>query len=410
MVQHTRIFLYCSMPLSIQRPDNVVDSDWKPTAHLGGPSESQIVTYHGSHVAVESDVAPVVTPLFISPRQDDLPRRLSHPTLPLLSIPLHRYPHSRSTSVTPDSDTPASTTSPIAGVVDLTHRVKTLNESPVTTGGFSDIYRGIWMNDRPGRAPRSDTNLVAIKLIRILAMGDVTKARKRLNREVYVWHRLEHPNIVKLFGTSYHMSGRPSMVMQWYQNGSATDYLRERGDTELDRTYLVFDIAQGLHYLHTLVPPIVHGDLKGNNVLITDEGRAVISDFGLSQVIEDLLAGPTGFTPSNPVFGPTRWQAPELLVDDACQPGLETDVWSFGCTAYEVLTGNIPYHYRSRDAFVIQDVLSGIKPPGPRGLVLSGHVRLKGILNRCWSFSPSVRLTMAGVVSEMEPLNEALAI
>lgn len=68
---------------------------------------------------------------------------------------------------------------------------------------------------------------------------------------------------------------------------------------------------------------------------MTDDGHAVLSDFGLSQVIEDLV-GPTGYTPSSPEVGPLRWQAPEFVEDEECQLGLETDVWSFGCTAYEV--------------------------------------------------------------------------
>lgn len=72
-----------------------------------------------------------------------------------------------------------------------------------------------------------------------------------------------------------------------------------------------------------------------NNVLVTDDGTAVLSDFGLSQVIGDILDRPVGLTPSN-FPGPTRWQAPELLEDESCQPGLRTDVWGFGCTAYEV--------------------------------------------------------------------------
>ena len=51
--------------------------------------------------------------------------------------------------------------------------------------------------------------------------------------------------------------------------------------------------------------------------------------------MQDLI-GPTGYTPSNPEVGPLRWQAPEFLEDDTCKPGLFSDIWSFGCTEYEV--------------------------------------------------------------------------
>ena len=78
-----------------------------------------------------------------------------------------------------------------------------------------------------------------------------------------------------------------------------------------------------------------------NNVLITRSGRAVLTDFGLSQVIEDLM-GPSGNTTST-IQGSVRWQAPELMLDDDNNQKTKltssTDVWSFACTAYEVSWG-----------------------------------------------------------------------
>jgi len=75
-----------------------------------------------------------------------------------------------------------------------------------------------------------------------------------------------------------------------------------------------------------------------NNVLITDTYHAVLTDFGLSQVIEDLI-GPSGNTTSM-CQGTVRWMAPELVLDDENNEMLRltfgSDVWSFGCTAYEV--------------------------------------------------------------------------
>lgn len=67
-------------------------------------------------------------------------------------------------------------------------------------------------------------------------MADVSW--QRLNREVFVWHRLDHPHIARFFGTSYHMAGRPAMVMQWYKNGSATEYLKFKSP-DADRMSLV---------------------------------------------------------------------------------------------------------------------------------------------------------------------------
>ncbi|KAF8995897.1 hypothetical protein BDQ17DRAFT_965806 [Cyathus striatus] len=123
------------------------------------------------------------------------PRRPS-PQLSLqLSIPTPSLASAQSSNASEESpalETPISTSSPISGVVDLTRSVKTISREPVAQ--------------------------------------EAIRTRKRLNREVYVWHRLEHPNVAKLFGTSYHMSGRPAMVMQWYSNGNAAAYLERKGD------------------------------------------------------------------------------------------------------------------------------------------------------------------------------------
>ncbi|KAF8995898.1 kinase-like domain-containing protein [Cyathus striatus] len=167
---------------------------------------------------------------------------------------------------------------------------------------------------------------------------------------------------------------------------------------------LILDVARGLNYLHTHNPPVIHGDLKGNNVLITDEGRAVLSDFGLSQVLDD-LGHPTGFTLSHPDAGPLRWQAPEFMEEDDLIPAqLSGDIWSFGCTAYEFLTGNFPYAHRNRDGLVFKDMREGIKPWGPIGMEVKSErdCKMRDLLDSCWCFCPEQRPTMAEVIVQLE--------
>jgi len=316
-------------------------------------------------------------------------------------------PSSTSTSETLVSSstpqTPVSLGSPIVGVVDLTPNMTTTSSGPVSHGGCSDIYRGELDVRRPDGDGKEKVQ-VAIKLLRALSYKgyDEDKARKRLNREVYVWHRLDHQNIVTFLGTSYHMANRPSLILPWFINGSASDYLRLR-NPGADRLRLILDVAEGLKYLHTCKPaPIVHGDLKGNNILITDDGRAALSDFGLSQVIGDLV-GPTGITPSTQA-GPIRWQSPEIVMDvsETSRPQLPGDVWSFGCTAYELLTGKVPYHFRLREATVIHDIQTGVLPPGAEeNNANRGDSGIWDLLNDCWISSPEERIQMTEVVCRL---------
>ncbi|KAJ7595485.1 kinase-like domain-containing protein [Mycena floridula] len=328
--------------------------------------------------------------------------------LPHLSIPSQRIRSSFPLpSETPETETPPSLGSPIVGVVDLTAFVKNIDSSPVTHGGLSDIYQGELERKSMDEDGRETSSIVpiAVKLIRVLSAKDHdgVKARKRLNREVYVWHRLDHPNVAAFFGTSYHLGGRPAMIMQWYPNGSATEYLRHKNPAA-DRMALILDVAQGLKYLHTLEPRIVHGDLKANNVLIANDGHAVLSDFGLSQVLEELV-GPTGWTLTNPDSGPLRWQAPELLMDDSCPLNAAADVWSFGCTAYELLSGNIPYQNRIRDYLVLQDIQRGLKPVAPDDpALLNAGPGISVIIDACWTFNPSERIEMTQVEQKIHDI------
>ncbi|KAG6327843.1 hypothetical protein ID866_11245, partial [Astraeus odoratus] len=89
----------------------------------------------------------------------------------------------------------------------------------------------------------------------------------------------------------------------------------------------LMDIASGLQYLHTHeLGPIIHGDIKGSNVLISDDHRALLSGFHCST-----LAGNSAFsTDVDPPRGGIRWMAPEILED--FDPSPATDVWAFGMT------------------------------------------------------------------------------
>jgi len=90
-------------------------------------------------------------------------------------------------------------------------------------------------------------------------------------------------------------------------------------------------VARGLEYLHILEPPIVHGDLKGANVLIDDQGLPKLGDFGLAKALE---GDPTGLTTSTAFQGSIRWLATELLFDKPRSK--ESDIWAFGYLALEV--------------------------------------------------------------------------
>ncbi|KAG6329518.1 hypothetical protein ID866_9572 [Astraeus odoratus] len=116
-------------------------------------------------------------------------------------------------------------------------------------GGYAFVYRGTMSSRR-----------VAIKIVHSVPLGDEKSIRCVL-REVYVWSKLRHPNIVPLLGITTKFNHGVAIVSEWMQNGNAFDYVQDRN---IDPRPLLEDIANALRYLHEHVRgPVIHGDLKG---------------------------------------------------------------------------------------------------------------------------------------------------
>jgi len=171
------------------------------------------------------------------------------------------------------------------------------------------------------------------------------------------------------------------------------DYIQKN---PLDRRLpFASDMAEGLHHLHNEAVSIVHGDLKASNILVSltgDSPQAMISDFGVSQFGKNSGAGE-----SQAFVGSAYWMAPEQLVDGE-NSSKETDIWSFGLTLYELLTGGkMPYsEYETIPQLIAAMMrgsakLSGWSPPPPgRDSELVGPLMLE-----CISWKPDQRPTAA---------------
>ncbi|KAF9233976.1 kinase-like domain-containing protein, partial [Melanogaster broomeanus] len=214
---------------------------------------------------------------------------------------------------------------------------------------------------------------------------------QRLRREIKVWLKLDHPNVLPLFGTTTGFGQFPAMVCPWLENRALTSYLERWNDklTTEQRLALV-RICCTLLLNHVHSRSVVHGDLSGSNVLIRGNGRACIADFGLSTMLTEL--GGSTFATSCRARGTLRWAAPELLdlhvSDDEenppkFDPTTQSDVYSFGGIMLQVLTGNVPYHYYVRDMQVMRAISTGETPRRPSCDLISDH--RWSFIQRCWS-------------------------
>lgn len=263
---------------------------------------------------------------------------------------------------------------------DLTGQLNRTSSYATSFGGLSDIWRCTWKRN-------SSIVVVAVKSIRSQALDkeDAKKKNRRLRRELKVWSRLRHNNIVPLYGTVSGFGQFIALVCPWYDNGSLSSYLESHGETLsiINRFQLLSDVSAGLQYLHSC--SVVHGDLTGSNVLISSDGRAHLSDFGLSVIAVEFV-GTSYFTSA--LNGTVRWIAPELLAipeeDSAIMiPTSNSDIYSFGCIFFQVLTGKPPYFEFKRDAQVVVAISLGTKPSRPEFPVIS-DLHWSFILN-CWS-------------------------
>lgn len=118
------------------------------------------------------------------------------------------------------------------------------------------------------------------------------------------------------------------------------------------------DTALGLKYLHSLSPPVCHGDIKPvsstslldisvtlltprgqENTVIDDDGNAQLCDFGLAQILD---TEPSGLTTTNTTSCSLRYAAPEIIKSNKRAHGLESDVWAWGCLVLVVCLGYTP--------------------------------------------------------------------
>lgn len=153
----------------------------------------------------------------------------------------------------------------------------------------------------------------------------------RFEREAKICQQLAHPNLVQVLDQGQ-SSGRLWLVQPWL-NAKSLDHLSLPLKPEGARKILL-DICSGLAAAHA--QGVLHRDLKPANILINEDGRAIIIDFGLARS----QSFPT-ITNTEAILGTPAYMAPEQLRGDKSRP--ESDCYSLGCLAFELLTGRTPF-------------------------------------------------------------------
>ncbi|KAG8708498.1 hypothetical protein FRC09_001218 [Ceratobasidium sp. 395] len=260
-------------------------------------------------------------------------------------------------------------------------------------GGFGYVERASWNKQE-----------VAVKFLKSSqTVSGTTRGKKSFRRELTAWQKLAHPNILPFIGVVCVDNMYLGMVSPYMSNGSAPKYLADNPDADV--LQILHDVAKGMSHLAAQDPPIAHGDLKGANVLIDNEGRACICDFGLSRFMKDFMSIDTTFG------GTIRWMAPEQLRADTMIVSLPADVFSWGMLSLELMTGTIPWSNVQQDSAIILKVAArGQRPERPECQCkegcgcLVGNNDLWALIQQCWADEPTERPGVSQLCDALEQL------
>ena len=189
----------------------------------------------------------------------------------------------------------------------------------IASGGFSDVFLGL----------SHDTGeLICVKQLKAgFAESDIAA----METEVSLLKRLAHPNIVQYLGTD--RGERFTILLGYVPGGSIALLLSQFGALEEELvTLYIHQAVRGLEYLHS--EGIVHSDIKGANILVSDKGEVRLTDFGCSYCSRSADVNCL-------VMGTVLWMAPEVCRQE--ESNWSCDIWSLGCTILQMATNQEPW-------------------------------------------------------------------
>ncbi|WP_210481410.1 serine/threonine-protein kinase [Naasia sp. SYSU D00948] len=256
----------------------------------------------------------------------------------------------------------------------------------IAAGGMGIVWEG-WdeVLERP----------VAVKQLRTevgVSEAEAELAKNRAMREARITARLHHPHAVPVFDAVKH-EGQPCLIMQYLPSTTLAAVLRERGPLPpAEAARIGAQIASALAAAHKL--GIVHRDVKPGNILLTEDGNALISDFGISHALGDATLTSTGL-----VHGTPAYLAPEVA--RGATSGFPSDVFSLGSTLYAATEGAPPFGLDSNSIALLHKVAAGRFPPPVRSGALTP------ILLEMLDSDPESRPSMGDVAARLETLAQA---
>ncbi|GGN18858.1 protein kinase [Streptomyces fuscichromogenes] len=235
--------------------------------------------------------------------------------------------------------------------------------TPLGEGGMGTVWRA--RDEVLGRD-------VAVKEVRApagLPGSDIERMYARLEREAWAAARVANRNVVTVYDVAME-GGRPWIVMELIQGVSLADVLEAEGPMSPQRAAGVgAEVLSALRAAHAA--GVLHRDVKPGNVLLSNDGRVVLTDFGIATV-----EGSSALTMTGEVIGSPEFLAPERALGRAFGP--ESDLWSLGVLLYAAVEGSSPFRQDTPLSTLRAVVDEELPPPyraGPLAPVIEGLLR-----------------------------------
>lgn len=262
-------------------------------------------------------------------------------------------------------------------------------EEKIGSGGMAEVYKA---HDRLLARP------VAIKILHEAYRADV-EFIERFHREAKSAARLSHPNIVSIYDVG--VAGNDHyIVMEYVQSSTLKKKIQDEGPLDiLKATSIAKDIANGLTHAHA--NNIVHCDIKPHNILMTPDGRAKITDFGIARAVTE-----STLTYGGNVIGSVHYFSPEQARGGAITP--KSDVYSLGIVLYEMLTNKLPFTGDNPVTIAMKHIEE--EPISPSRYRPQIPPMLEAIVCRTMSKSPEIRPSSFELVQELSNVEAALSM
>jgi len=217
--------------------------------------------------------------------------------------------------------------------------------------------------------------------------------KPKIAKELHNLQKIKHQNVLPIKDYRIH-DGYFSIVSSLIPNGNIIDYIKKNEVDLVQRVNLIKDVATGLHFLHQR--NIVHGDLRGDHVLINEEKQIKLTEYGIAQVQANVNKNFLSKANSSVIINYNCWTAPELFIRNEI-PTFESDVYSFGMLCYEILYGNQPFEYRDIRELKENVCIYKLRPQRSK-LNISCPDWLWKLMTDCWRTEAKERISLEEVI------------